>query len=328
MRPAVGFRSTSPRLYRLYNVVFAIALLVLLAPLLLLIAGMLAVTQGPKVLYRGPRIGKDKRQFQIIKFRTLCPDRARTVTADRTLPADANIETPLGKFFRETRLDELPQLLNIVRGDMNICGPRPVRAEIAAIEGQRIPDYDLRFAVRPGLIGPTQACFGHSASKRLRARMNNRAVRRPVSIGAELALLGRIGLSILQRLSGKIETAAGRLGRREGAAPLDIWLSDDAGEVRVPVLRIDLRSVTLARPPVAQPVVPLSIRLESGAVRRARVRLTTTETRGLFAYEAVDELSAFVIERYALSRVVIPPRVARVAAPGAQPDMVARHMGA
>lgn len=325
MRTAVGFRTASPKAYRTYNFTVAFALLVLAAPTLIVISLFLAITQGPKIIYRGPRIGKDQREFHILKFRTLCPHRAKLVTADRTLPADANIETPLGKFLRETRLDELPQLLNILMGDMNICGPRPVRAEIAEIERRRTSGYDTRFDVRPGLIGPTQACFGHSASKRLRARMNNLAVRRPVDISAELALLGRIGLSILERLSGK---AMRILTRKKMKSTKDIWIENRSFGERMSVHAIDLKTVRIARPNVSQGIHYMVIRLQSGAVRQARVELQPTSTNGVFSYQVVDEIGAYIIERYALGRVVIPPRVAYVAmAETTQSEMVGQEMG-
>ena len=97
MSSVIGFRDTWPFGYRLYNVAVATLLLVALSPTILLLAFLLLITQGPNILYFGPRMGKNQRPFQIIKFRTLCPKRARAITADRTLPADANIETRLGK---------------------------------------------------------------------------------------------------------------------------------------------------------------------------------------------------------------------------------------
>ena len=325
MSARIGFRAANPLIYRIYNIVLAITLLVVLSPVLLAVALVLVATQGFDIFYRGARVGLDGRSFQIIKFRTLDPARARLVTAGCTLPADANIETPLGRILRETRLDEIPQLLNIIAGDMNICGPRPVRAEIAAIERQRIPNYEMRFEVRPGLIGPTQAYFGHSASKRLRARMNNQAVRQDVSYLAELALLARIGASILERLFGKVGRKVAKIAALDPAPKKSIWVEDAETGGRSYVDEIGLKDVALGEAAQTDRVHSLGVELADGSVRRARVRLERTGTPGLYGYKPLDEVSAFVVERYALSRVVVPARLARVPAmaPANQPDPVA-----
>ena len=131
------------------------------------------------------------------------------------LPADSGIETPLGAFLRETRLDELPQLVNVVLGHMNICGPRPVRPEMAAIQRTRIAGYDLRFRVRPGLIGHTQAYMHHGTSKALRARYNNILCRAPVRYRGELGMIALVGACVISRVVTTIweRVAAAVLGR-------------------------------------------------------------------------------------------------------------------
>ncbi|WP_313137848.1 sugar transferase [Paracoccus jeotgali] len=307
MNAIIGFRDMSPVVYRVYNVLLATSLLIVLSPLILILVVILFVTQGPKIFYCGPRVGMNGRTFQIIKFRTLCPHAARALTADRTLPADSNIETPLGKLLREVRLDELPQLLNIIRGDMNLCGPRPVRPQIADIESRRIKGYERRFEVRPGLIGPAQACFGHGASKKIRARMNALALSRPVSISAELMLLGRIGYSILERLGSKLAGLARRSAQSHRHK--SIHLVGSGRDMPLFVQNIDYSSLT-ARSVTMSPQDCLAIRLRSGAVRRARVELAPSGKPGIFNYKPVNEVDAFIIERYALGKVIIPPRIA------------------
>jgi len=187
MKP-VGFRPSNSAAYRAYNVAGALGFLIISLPILVVLIAAVMLTQGFSIFYSGERLGKDKKVFKIYKIRTLCAKRAAELTKDKTLPADADIFTPLGRILRDTRLDELPQILNILKGDMNICGPRPVRAAIRDIHVNDIPDYDIRFEVKPGMLGPTQAYFGHGTSKKFRARMNNMAVRQPVSIKAELRL--------------------------------------------------------------------------------------------------------------------------------------------
>lgn len=308
----IGFQPSSLRVYRIYNFAMAAFLFLILLPLLLIISIALLATQGRNIFYRGERLGKDQKVFQIFKFRTLCNVRARELTHDRTLPANSNIETPLGGILRESRLDELPQLINVMIGDMNLCGPRPVRADIATLERARIPFYDLRFRVKPGLIGPTQAYFGHGACKSVRARMNNRLVNQQVSILAELALLERIAMSVLTKIGGKFFKLHIR-----SASPIslsqqrDIFLTDVEGKWLSTVEHMTAHGFTAPSLParlVGETIV-VSIRLQSGGVRKARITLLESAKHNSFSYAAKNSYSHFVIERYALGHVVVPPKV-------------------
>lgn len=314
----IGFRPRHEFLYRVYNALLAALFLLVFLPLLGLISLMLFCTQGRGIFYRGARLGRNQQEFHILKFRTLCSRRAKEVTRDRTLPMDAGIETPLGGILRETRLDELPQLFNVLRGDMNICGPRPVRAEIAQIERGRIPDYDRRFDVRPGLIGPTQAYFSHGSSKRLRARMNNRLVARPVSVLAELGLLGRVGAAMLVRIAGRI---GGRVSLKRADRRPDIRLVIRDGEEICLVEKIGLRRITVPSLPddMTGARAVLYIRLRAGGLRRARILLSGPEEGGEYSYTAESEYGEFVIERYALGLVVVRPDLSFAAREGASP---------
>lgn len=318
-RPRIGFRPRNAVAYRAFNVAIAAFILMVSLPLLSAIALLLLLTQGREIFYRGPRLGQNQREFHILKFRTLCTKRAKEITRDRTLPRDANITTPLGRVLRETRLDELPQVVNILLGDMNICGPRPVRPEIAAIERARIPNYDVRFRVKPGLIGPTQAYFSHGASKRVRARMNNMLVRRPVSITAELVLVVRIGLSVLAKTAQNIaQSVLGTRSNTDAARRRDIWLARENDDRLWAVESVGMRRIEvrgLACDMDAEPAV-LYIRLRSGALRKARVILSRTQTFGIFSYSAETEFGEFIIERYALGLVVVPPAVGASKASG------------
>ncbi|MHA6346609.1 sugar transferase [Roseivivax sp. CAU 1761] len=311
-RPRIGFRPRNPRLYRALNFSIGAFLIFTSFPALVAITLLLLATQGREVFYLGERLGKDQRTFRIIKFRTLCSKGARELTRDRTLPHDADIATPLGRFLRDTRLDELPQLFNIVLGDMNICGPRPVRPEIAAIERARIRNYDLRFTVKPGLIGPAQACFGHGTSKRVRARMNNMLVSRPVSIPAELALLGRVGQSVLAKTAGNVLRALA--GARLAPAPAlsrAMWVATPGDDRLWAVQAIGMRRIEVPGLAFGAGVEPaiLYIRLRSNALRKARIALSQSHTFGVLNYSAETEFGESVIERYALGSVVVAPAV-------------------
>jgi len=307
----IGFHPVYPVWYRLFNFTMAVGLILFALPLFIVISIFLFVTQGRDIFYMGPRLGQDRRTFQIFKFRTLCARRAKRLTRDCTLPRDADIKTPLGGILRDTRLDELPQLFNILKGDMNICGPRPVRPEIARIEESRIPHYGRRFSVKPGLVGPTQAYFGHGTSKRVRARMNNRLVKRPVSIPGELALLVRIGVSVLAKIAGEIcRVATGTTPARRR----DMWLATQSGDRVCAVESIGMRRVTargLSGYQEGEAAI-LYVRLRSGALRKARILISPSATFGVFSYTAETEYGEFIIERYALGLVVLPPRLGLV----------------
>ncbi|MBF0334359.1 MAG: sugar transferase [Alphaproteobacteria bacterium] len=217
-----GYVPKDRRAYRVWNLCLVVPLILFTLPLMILIALVLALAQGPRnVIYRGARLGLDQKPFHILKFQTLRAEAAQ-MTKDKVLPAGTNLETPIGKHLRDTRLDELPQLFNVLKGDMNLLGPRPVRPSIAAIWRQAIPGYDLRFKVTPGLVGYTQALMPHSADKAIRARVNAMLCRRPVSLVQEVLFLGLTGLSVL-RWTGRVAMRRFRGGQTwRGEAMIDL----------------------------------------------------------------------------------------------------------
>ena len=144
---------------RLLDVAFAGTILVVTAPALILLAGLVALTSGRPVLYRGPRVGRAGRIFTMYKLRTLRPDAEERIghLSDVALDARTSSEhTRVGRVLRATQLDELPQLYNVLRGDMSIVGPRPIRPIFFEELSQQIPQYWQRLVVRPGLTGFAQ----------------------------------------------------------------------------------------------------------------------------------------------------------------------------
>jgi lipopolysaccharide/colanic/teichoic acid biosynthesis glycosyltransferase len=208
-----GYRPTNDVRHRIWNVSVAAALLLVTLPLFVVLLVTIALDSGRPVIYKGLRLGKDRKPFNIYKFRTLKPQ-AKGVTANQVLPERSSLETRTGKILRETRLDELPQLWNVIKGDMNLFGPRPVRREIAELYAAQIPNYEARFSVKPGLIGHVQTFMPHRAPKRLRASYNYKLIRRPTSPWKEVVFAAMVSFVALAKLGSMLTKRLGLVLRR------------------------------------------------------------------------------------------------------------------
>jgi lipopolysaccharide/colanic/teichoic acid biosynthesis glycosyltransferase len=134
--------------------VIASIVLLLAAPLMLLIAGLVRLGSGP-VIYRQTRVGEGGRRFTIHKFRTMHRDAeepGQATYAERDDPR----ATSVGRLLRKLHLDELPQLWDVLRGDMSIVGPRPERPEFIPMLEEAIPFFTRRLLVKPGITGWAQ----------------------------------------------------------------------------------------------------------------------------------------------------------------------------
>jgi exopolysaccharide biosynthesis polyprenyl glycosylphosphotransferase len=149
-------------LKRMLDVFVAGATLLVTAPLVALVALAIALTSGRPLLFVQSRAGLNGREFRMLKFRTMRRDAETTLT--NLVPFDSLHEpsfklvrdprvTRLGRFLRRTSLDELPQLVNVLRGDMSLVGPRPEQVELVH---RYAPEHQFRLAVKPGLTGPMQ----------------------------------------------------------------------------------------------------------------------------------------------------------------------------
>lgn len=132
------------------------------APLMLFCAALVRITSPGPIIYKQVRVGRYGRPFWIYKFRTMRVD-AEKGGAVWARKRDSRI-TPVGKFLRKTRFDELPQLWNILVGDMSLVGPRPERPEFVEQLRRQVPHYDLRHLVQPGLTGWAQVRFRYGSS--------------------------------------------------------------------------------------------------------------------------------------------------------------------
>lgn len=139
---------------RFFDMTAALVGLVVLGPLFLIIAVLILVTMGRPVLFRQARVGRNERPFTIIKFRSMVRNADRQ-GPEFTTGGDARI-TPLGRFLRRTKLDELPQLVNILKGEMSFVGPRP---EVARYVKLYNADQRRVLTVRPGLTDPASLAY-------------------------------------------------------------------------------------------------------------------------------------------------------------------------
>jgi lipopolysaccharide/colanic/teichoic acid biosynthesis glycosyltransferase len=170
---AGGYQRRNPVVTEIFNVSVAIVLFILSLPVFITMTLVIWLREGRPIFYKGRRLGRGKKIFYMFKFRTLVKDAEDRIQGD-LLGKRTDLITPTGKFMRDTRLDELPQLWNVIRRDMDLVGPRPVRPLVYDKMCTRIPGYDKRFKVRPGLIGFSQIFTPHSAPKKIRSIIDNK----------------------------------------------------------------------------------------------------------------------------------------------------------
>lgn len=162
LRADVQQRGHYETISRILDLLAATIGLALTLPLWPLVALLIRLDSPGPVLYRQVRVGQHGRCFRMCKFRTMRADAEKD--GARWAAANDSRVTRIGRFLRKTRLDELPQLLNILRGDMALVGPRPERPEFVHRLEQVLPHYRLRHLVRPGLSGWAQIHYGYGAS--------------------------------------------------------------------------------------------------------------------------------------------------------------------
>jgi lipopolysaccharide/colanic/teichoic acid biosynthesis glycosyltransferase len=152
---------------RALDVVFSAVLLLVTLPISLAIGLLVVVTSGPPVLYRGERVGRGGRVFTMFKFRTLrrgAERRLGTHLGEELVEATKSEFTPTGRWLKATQLDEIPQFVNVLRGDMSLVGPRPIRPVFFEELAHELPSYWQRLVVRPGLTGFAQVRRGYETS--------------------------------------------------------------------------------------------------------------------------------------------------------------------
>jgi exopolysaccharide biosynthesis polyprenyl glycosylphosphotransferase len=148
---------------RVFDIVCASLLLVLALPVML--CAMLAIrleSPGP-IIYRQERVGLGGRPFMCLKLRSMRTDAENDGVARWATKNDSRV-TRVGAFIRKARIDELPQLISVLRGEMSLVGPRPERPSFVGQLKEKIPYYDIRHSVKPGVTGWAQVRFSYGAS--------------------------------------------------------------------------------------------------------------------------------------------------------------------
>jgi len=151
------------RLKRAIDLLISISLLIIAFPIGIVISIAIALSSKGPVFYIQERIGENQKSFNLFKFRTMVSDaeKGNPVWAEENDPRN----TSIGKIIRKTRMDELPQLINVIKGDMSLIGPRPEREFFVKKLTENIPFYSLRFSVKPGLTGWAQVIYKYGASE-------------------------------------------------------------------------------------------------------------------------------------------------------------------
>ena len=178
----------------LFNSTMALVLIILSLPLLIIISSMILVRSGRPIIYRGKRLGLRKKPFTMYKFRTLNVGAEQVIgpkllSESQMLCLSQDLVTPVGKFLRDTRLDELPQLFNVLKGDMVFVGPRPERQAVYERTCRHISRYEERFQVKPGLIGYAQLFTPHCTPKRMRSLIDNRFLKMKPNLGTDIFII-------------------------------------------------------------------------------------------------------------------------------------------
>jgi sugar transferase (PEP-CTERM system associated) len=159
-----GFKKSSIllSLKRILDILASSLLLLLTCPLLPFIALAIYVETGAPIFFRQTRVGYKGREFELLKFRSMVQDAEKN--GPKWATAQDSRITRVGRILRKTRLDEIPQLFNVFRGEMSLVGPRPERPHFCEMLAEKIPFFNLRHTIRPGLTGWAQVRFRYSSN--------------------------------------------------------------------------------------------------------------------------------------------------------------------
>lgn len=196
-----GFRIHNSMLLtrRVLSIAVSLTLLLIISPLLPIVALAIRLTSPGPVFYRQKRVGLHGRMFNVVKFRTMRQDaeNGKAVWAGKNDPR----VTAIGRFLRKIRFDEVPQLWNVLRGDMGFVGPRPERPEFVEMLSREVPYYGLRHVIRPGLTGWAQVRYQYASTledSRKKLQYDLFYIKN-LSIGLDLLILFETAKTVLLR---------------------------------------------------------------------------------------------------------------------------------
>lgn len=311
----------------------ALILIVAASPLLVAIGAMVLVTSGRPIFYRGARLGKGKQLFDMFKFRTLRPD-AEQIIGGNLLNGSMDLTTPFGKWLRGTRLDELPQLFNILKGEMRFLGPRPERPSVYEAHCREIPGYEYRFSAKPGLIGYAQVFTPHGTPKAIRAKVDNLLATKPRTRVEKLrfvlytgwlvvlATLHRVWRAARWAVTPPAERKRERMRKlpREALSGATARFALCGREARIMDINESAMRVRIPRPLVGSPEGELEMRIAvrgrngRSRTRSARCRGTTSQVREsengvdcIVVYEPVTPVSDYTVQQYFLRNSIARP---------------------
>ncbi len=159
-------------LKRTTDIIFSLILIILSSPIMLITAIAVKVQDFGPICFKQNRITKDGKFFNIIKFRSMIVDADKNIKGIKKTKFGDNRITPVGKIIRQLRIDELPQLFNVLRGDMSLVGPRPENAENVFEYSKKFPEFNLRHRVKSGLTGFAQIYGKHNTSPEDKLKMD------------------------------------------------------------------------------------------------------------------------------------------------------------
>ena len=198
------------------DVAGALCLLVLSAPVMIVAAALIRLTSRGPAIYSQTRVGQQGREFALLKLRTMVAGAERRTGPVMAARGDSRI-TAVGRYLRPFHLDELPQLFNVLAGQMSLIGPRPERPHFVRIFRRRVPGYDLRLAVKPGITGLAQVRGSYSTMPERKLRF-------------DLAYIGNYSLGLDVEIFLRTIPTVVRPGRADRYAQSPAWQPANGGD--------------------------------------------------------------------------------------------------